>query len=152
MRRLSFAALLPFLLAFALAQPAGVTLEARVFEIAKQLRCPICVSESVAASSSQISLTMRAEIQELVQAGLSDQEILDSFTESYGDWVLLKPPRRGVHLLVWLLPVVVAAAGAAMLVAFMRRSTRAGTEEIDVSESDLERLRAVLDEEGRSGE
>lgn len=152
MRRLSFAALLPFLFAFALAQPAGVTLEARVFEIAKQLRCPICVSESVAASSSQISLTMRAEIQELVQAGLSDQEILDSFTESYGDWVLLKPPRRGVHLLVWLLPVVVAAAGAAMLVAFMRRSTRAGTEEIDVSESDLERLRAVLDEEGRSGE
>src|SRR5690625_1740495 len=133
MRRLSFAALLPFLFAFALAQPAGVTLEARVFEIAKQLRCPICVSESVAASSSQISLTMRAEIQELVQAGLSDQEILDSFTESYGDWVLLKPPRRGVHLLVWLLPVAVIAVGAVLLYSFTRRSARAGTDAGGVS-------------------
>lgn len=143
--------LLPLLLmltALAAAQEsAGVTIEARVFDIARQLRCPICVSESVAASSSQIAITMREEIQELVLVGLSDREILDSFTESYGDWVLLEPPRRGLHLLVWLLPVVVAAAGLVMLVGFMRRSTRAGNEEVTVSESDLERLRQHLKDE-----
>src|SRR5690625_5028568 len=151
MRRLLLAGLIPLLFAAALAQSGTVTLEARVFDIARQLRCPICVSESVAASSSQIALTMRGEIQALVLAGLSDEEILDSFTESYGDWVLLKPPRRGVHLLVWLLPVVVAAAGAIMLVGFLRRSTRAGTKEIDVTDSDLDRLRSVLDQEEADG-
>lgn len=144
--------LLPLLLvlsALAAAQESsGVTIEARVFDIARQLRCPICVSESVAASSSQIAITMRDEIQELVQAGLSDREILDSFTESYGDWVLLEPPRRGLHLLVWLLPAVVAVVGLVMLVGFMRRSTRAGNEEVNVSETDLERLRQHLNEEG----
>jgi len=151
-RKLLRVCLVFLLVAAAAAQSGGVTLEARVFDIGKQLRCPICVSESVAASSSQIALTMREEIQELVLAGLSDQEILDSFTESYGDWVLLKPPRRGVHLLVWLLPVAVIAVGAVLLYSFMRRSTRAGTEEIDVSESDLERLWSVLEEEKRDGQ
>lgn len=147
--------LLPLLLvlsALAAAQDAsGVTIEARVFDIARQLRCPICVSESVAASSSQIAMTMREEIQELVRAGLSDQEILASFTESYGDWVLLEPPRRGLHLLVWLLPAAVAVVGLIMLIGFMRRSTKAGNEEVNVSESDLERLRQLMKED-RPGE
>ncbi len=136
--------LLVLLLGLGMAQEAGIQVEARVFELARQLRCPICVSESVAASSSQISLTMRAEIQEMVEAGMTDQQILDSFTASYGDWILLEPPRRGLHLLVWLLPVLVAAAGAVMLIGFLRRSTRAGTEKVEVSEEDMERLRQVM--------
>lgn len=125
-------------------ETTGVTMEARVFDIARQLRCPICVSESVAASSAQISQTMRAEIQEYILAGLSDQEILDEFTAAYGDWILLEPPRRGIHLLVWLLPVIVAIAGAAMLIGFMRRSTRAAAEPVEVSDEELERLREVM--------
>ena len=144
MRRWLLPLLLLFITCLAAAQDTGVTIEARVFDLARQLRCPICVSESVAASSSQISLTMRAEIQEMVEQGLSDQEILDSFTASYGDWILLEPPRRGLHLLVWLLPVVVAGAGAVMLIGFMRRSTRAGNEKVDVSDADIERLRQVM--------
>ncbi len=148
MRRWLFTALL-LLSTLVVAQESGVTIEARVFDLARQLRCPICVSESVAASSAQISLTMRNEIQEMVLAGMSDQEILASFTESYGDWILLEPPRRGIHLLVWLLPVVVAAAGAIMLVGFLRRSTRAGTEEVTVSDEELKRLHEVMAEEGR---
>lgn len=125
-------------------ETTGVTMEARVFDIARQLRCPICVSESVAASSAQISQTMRAEIQEYILAGLSDQEILDEFTAAYGDWILLEPPRRGIHLLVWLLPVIVAIAGAAMLIGFMRRSTRAAAEPVEVSDEELKRLREVM--------
>lgn len=136
--------LLLFITCLAAAQDTGVTIEARVFDLARQLRCPICVSESVAASSSQISLTMRSEIQEMVEQGLSDQEILDSFTASYGDWILLEPPRRGLHLVVWLLPVVVAGVGAVMLIGFMRRSTRAGNEKVDVSDADIERLRQAM--------
>ena len=126
-------------------ESSGITTDARVYEIANKLRCPICVSESVAASSAEISVTMRGEIREYLQAGLTERQIMDEFTAAYGDWVLLEPPRRGVHLLVWLLPVVVAVAGAIMLYGFMRRSTRAGAEHIDVSEDELERLREEMD-------
>lgn len=141
--------LLALLLVFPLAGAAPgagdvVLIERQVFDIARQLRCPICVSESVAASSSQIAITMRQEIQELLNEGLSEAEILASFQAAYGDWILLEPPRRGLHLLVWLLPVVVAAAGAVLLYGFVRRSVKAGNEEVKVDEADLERLRHEL--------
>lgn len=145
MRRGILMLFLLFLPGIALAQDtSGVVTEAQVFDIARKLRCPICVSESVAASSAQISVTMREEIREHLRAGLSEQEIMNEFTAAYGDWVLLEPPRQGIHLLVWLLPVVVAVVGAIMLVGFMRRSTRAGAEKVDVDEEDLERLRQEM--------
>lgn len=130
----------------------GVVMEAQVFDIARKLRCPICVSESVAASSAQISVTMREEIREHLRNGLSEQQIMNEFTAAYGDWVLLEPPRQGIHLLVWLLPVVVAIAGGIMLYGFMRRAGKAGAEQVDVDEADLERLRHELnkDENGET--
>lgn len=64
MRRLILVLLL-LLPGLTLAQESsGITTDARVYEIAGKLRCPICVSESVAASSAEISVTMRGEIRE----------------------------------------------------------------------------------------
>ncbi len=146
MRRLLYLVLVALVAGFSLAQDeGGTTIERRVFEIAGKLRCPICVSESVAASSSQIAITMRQEIQEQLESGLSESQILAGFQASYGDWVLLEPPRRGVHLLVWLLPVVAGAAGLVLLIGFMKRWTRAAADVPAASEADLERVREALD-------
>jgi cytochrome c-type biogenesis protein CcmH len=142
---LCLALLAALLTGLALGQADGVTLERRVFEIARQLRCPVCVSESVAASSSQIALTMKQEIQDLVLAGRSDAEILDHFSSAYGDWIRLEPPKRGVHLLVWLLPGVVALAGVIMLAGFVRRWTRAGSVTPQVDEAGLKRVQEELE-------
>src|SRR5688572_13018433 len=82
-----------------------VELESRVFEIARQLRCPVCVSESVADSSAQLAQQMRALIQQQLEEGRSEAQIFAYFTNRYGDWIMLEPPRRGIHLVVWILPV-----------------------------------------------
>jgi cytochrome c-type biogenesis protein CcmH len=151
--------LLPVLLALAgpLVVPAAVApaqsagagqarLEARTFEIAEQLRCPVCVSESVAQSSSQISIEMRQIIQAQLEQGRGEREILAYFQERYGDWILLEPPKRGLHLLVWLLPAAAALAGLVALTLFMRRWLSASREPVDVDESDLRRVRDALSE------
>ena len=78
---------------------AAVQLQSRVFEIARQLRCPVCVSESVGDSNASIAIEMRNQIQDQLEAGRSEAEIMAFFQERYGDWILLEPPRRGVHLL-----------------------------------------------------
>jgi cytochrome c-type biogenesis protein CcmH len=121
-------------------------LEARTFEVADQLRCPVCVSESVAQSSSPISIQMRQIIQEQLEQGRSEAEILAFFQERYGDWILLEPPKRGLHLLVWLLPAVAGLAGIVALALFMRRWLRASREPIEVDEGDLRRVRDALAE------
>lgn len=160
-----FPAWLPVLLALlallaappALARSAApgseVQLQSRTFEIARQLRCPTCTSESVGDSSSTISIQMRDQIQEQLEAGRSEREILAFFQERYGDWILLEPPRRGFHLVVWLLPVIAALAGAGGLTWLFVRWTRASREPIDADEDDLARVRAaVASRSGTSGD
>lgn len=161
--RASLLALAATLLAIAPAQesaqetapPSGSTVElqSRVFDITRNLRCPTCVSESVADSNAAIAIEMRNQVQNQLEQGRSEAEILAFFQERYGDWVLLEPPRRGVHLLVWWLPGIALAAGVGGLGLLMVRWTRNAARDqaqAPPDDGDLARVRAALDEEERS--
>lgn len=132
---------------------AEVQLESRVFEIARQLRCPTCVSESVGDSNAAISIEMRQTIRAQLQEGRSEAEILAFFQERYGDWILLEPPRRGIHLVVWWLPGIALIAGLGglglLMVRWTRNARRYATEERP-DEAELARVRAALDPEESS--
>ncbi|MBI4492129.1 MAG: cytochrome c-type biogenesis protein CcmH [Chloroflexi bacterium] len=104
----------------ALADP----LDERVRQIAKQLQCPVCESVSVADSSSELAGQMRGLIRARLEAGESEQQIVQYFVERYGDQVLVEPPRRGWGLIVWWAPIAVLAAGAVVLVALLRAWVR----------------------------
>lgn len=142
------AAALTCLLALGAALAQAVQLDSRVFEIARQLRCPVCTSESVADSSVELAQQMRQIIKQQLEEGRSEQEILAFFQQRYGDWILLDPPKRGLHLLVWVLPVAAGAAGVAALVVLGRRWVERSREPVEVDPEDLARVRAEL--EGRS--
>lgn len=129
----------------ALGSAQQVEVDRRVFEIARQLRCPVCVSESVADSDAAISIEMRNLIQEQIELGSSDAEIYAFFQARYGDWILLNPPRRGIHLLVWLLPVVAALFGVGLLVWLMRRWTARSQAPVEASDSDIARVRELME-------
>ena len=78
--------------AFAGAQPqatAPVKLEQEVFNIARELRCPVCRAESAADSSSATSIEFRDIIREQLQDGQSRAQIIAYFQQKYGDWILL---------------------------------------------------------------
>ena len=139
---MAFAACLAVSYGAAIAQSGD--LDQRVFEIARQLRCPVCVSESVADSSSRVAIEMRQVIQQQLEEGRTEAEVLAFFQERYGDWILQEPPRRGIHLLVWLLPVIVAAIGIGALAWFVRRWVASGQDVPDVAEEDLARVREAL--------
>jgi cytochrome c-type biogenesis protein CcmH len=106
----------------------GAVLEARAKEIAGLLRCPVCQGLSVADSPSTMAQNMRAQVKDLAAAGYDQEQILAYFERSYGEFVRLKPPLRGVNWLVWLAPIVGLLAGAAVI-AWALRAPRA-TEEV----------------------
>jgi cytochrome c-type biogenesis protein CcmH len=130
-----------FVLAFAGTALGQVELTPEVFAIASRLRCPVCVSENVAQSASGTAEEMREIIAQQLDAGATEGEILAYFQERYGDWILLEPPRRGIFLVVWLLPAVVAAVLVAGLAILARRWMRNGRAPIDVDEAYLQQLR-----------
>jgi cytochrome c-type biogenesis protein CcmH len=83
----------------------------RTMALAHQLRCPVCQGLSVADSSSEAALGMKARIRELVALGYTDAQIHDYFVDRYSTWILLAPPNR----MLWALPVGVGALALGVL-------------------------------------
>jgi cytochrome c-type biogenesis protein CcmH len=131
---------------------AEVDLAPRVFEVASRLRCPVCVSESVAQSASETSVRMREIIAEKLEAGESEAEILDYFQARYGDWILLEPPRRGIYLVVWIVPAVAVVLVLGVLGYYVRRWTRRGEETIEADAGYLDRVRRSMEPAATSGD
>jgi len=97
----------------------------RAHDIATEIRCPTCRGLSAADSDAPAAQAIRDDILRRVQAGQSPSEIRGYLESRYGAEILLKPERRGVASLVWILPVVVlVAALAGMVLAFRRWRSR----------------------------
>jgi len=103
------------------------SLEARTQRLASSLRCPTCAGASIADSPAVIAAQMRAILVERLNAGDGDQDVRDYFVARYGRWILLDPPTSGIDSLLWLVPAVVIAAGAGLVVVQVRpRSATVG--------------------------
>jgi cytochrome c-type biogenesis protein CcmH len=103
---------------------SGSALEARTEEVGGLLRCPVCQGLSVADSPADMAVSMKAQVKDLLARGYDQEQILAYFENSYGEFVRLEPPLRGVNWLVWVLPVLALAAGVGVL-ALVLRSRRA---------------------------
>jgi cytochrome c-type biogenesis protein CcmH len=118
------AAVLVVALAIGTRSGGRLTVSQRVHHIASQIKCPVCEGQSAADSDSAPSRAIRDEIQQRVQAGQSDGQILDYLVGRYPGSRLL-PQARGVGLIVWVLPVLaVGGAVVGLLLAFARWRAR----------------------------
>ena len=121
--------------------------ERRVKEVASNLRCPVCQGLSILDSPSELAQDMVRLVREQVAAGKTKAAIESVFVQSYGEWVLLKPPARGANLAVWLGPFLLLFAGGVVLYVAVRRWVRRGGEAMAAptgTAADLAERREVL--------
>jgi cytochrome c-type biogenesis protein CcmH len=104
---------------------SGAALDARTEEVGGLLRCPVCQGLSVSASPSSMAANMKAEVRTLLAAGYTEDQVLAYFERSYGEFVRLKPPLRGVNWLVWLGPLAALLTGGAVVTLVLRRAAAA---------------------------
>jgi cytochrome c-type biogenesis protein CcmH/NrfF len=90
---------------------SGVGLDVTTKEVASLLRCPVCQGLSVWDSPATMAVNMKQQVRELLADGYDQHQVLRYFESSYGEFVLLAPPTKGIGLLVWALPVVLTIAG-----------------------------------------
>lgn len=115
-----------FLLAMILGAPqgqplSGPALDQRTQEVASLLRCPVCQGMSVADSPSTVALDMKHQVRDMLAKGYTQEQILASFEQSYGGFVLEKPKNPWV----WILPIVVLIIGAIVVVTTAKRLSAA---------------------------
>ena len=97
--------------------------EARFHKLTAELRCVMCQNQSLADSNAQIALELRREVLDLIRAGKSDAQVKDHLVQRYGEFVLYKPRVEGRTWLLWLGPALILLAGAALVVALVRRKS-----------------------------
>ncbi len=102
--------------------------ETRIRQLEEKLRCLVCQNQSLADSGAELAGDLRREVREQVQAGRSDDEIIQFLVQRYGDFVLYEPPFKASTALLWIGPFALLAAAAAFLVAALRRRRNAPEE------------------------
>ena len=113
---------------------ADPALEARMLAITAELRCLVCQNQTIADSHADLAVDLRQQVREMLQKGMSNQQITDYMTERYGDFVLYKPPFKASTALLWVGPGVLLVAGLTMLVLILRRRSRMPAEQFDPDE------------------
>ena len=102
------------------------TLDEQAQAIFPLLMCPVCPSETIDQSQTQIAREMRDIVRQKLAEGQTQQQILDYFSapERYGIGILAAPPASGFNTLVWVFPPILllgAAAGFYFILKSMRQ-------------------------------
>ncbi len=145
-------ALLP---ALALAQNEATLLEPvaettysedRFIELSKELRCLVCQNQTLADSDADLAKDMRNEVRKQMDAGLTDQQIIDYLVERYGDFVRYRPPMKSSTVLLWTGPFVLLLIGLIFMFRALRGRRAAEPEDATMESAQTEKLQKLLNE------
>jgi cytochrome c-type biogenesis protein CcmH len=95
--------------------------ETRARELSKQLRCMVCQNQSIDDSDAPLARDLRILVRERLQAGDSNQQVLDFLVQRYGEFVLLRPRLHWRTALLWLAPALLLIGGGLVLFLVARR-------------------------------
>jgi cytochrome c-type biogenesis protein CcmH len=88
----------------------------------------VCQNQSIDDSDAPLARDLRVLVRERLQAGDSNNQVLDFLVDRYGEFVLLRPRLHWRTSLLWLAPPALLIGGAIALFVFARRRGRIGTE------------------------
>src|SRR5438105_3782261 len=120
---------------------SDAALEARARTLSKELRCMVCQNQSIDDSDAPLARDLRILVRERLQAGDTDQHVIDYLTARYGDFVLLRPRFSSRTAALWLTPLGVLVIGGLGLVMIWRRRANA---EANLTPEEEVRLAEIL--------
>jgi len=108
------------------AQPVAQNpaIEARMMVLAAELRCLVCQNQTIADSHSGLAEDLRQQIREMLERGMTDEQVLSFMSERYGDFVLYKPPFKTSTALLWAGPPLLLLLALLGLYAVLRQRQR----------------------------
>ena len=158
MRRLIF----PLLALLVLALPAHAVQpdevlkdpaqEARARDLSRELRCMVCQNQSIDDSDAPLAKDLRILVRERIEAGDSNQQVLDYLVARYGEFVLMRPTWHGANAILWIAPFGVLVVGGLAMIVYARRRARRVVPSSKLSADEEEKLRDLLEKPGSEPE
>jgi cytochrome c-type biogenesis protein CcmH len=120
------------------------SLELRYRALSIELRCPKCQNQNIADSNAPIAQDLRKLLYKQLEAGATDDEILDYMVSRYGEFVRYKPRFEGVTLLLWLMPILLLLGAVGLLAAIFRGSAKSAVAADEISTQEQVHLDELL--------
>lgn len=124
--------------------PADPATEARLKDLAQELRCLVCQNQTIADSSADLAVDLRRVVRAQILEGKSDGDIKGYLVARYGDFVLYKPPVQGNTTLLWFGPFGFLFAGTGVWWLLGRRRA-AMVSAYAISAEDERKAKALLE-------
>ena len=118
-------------------------LELRYKALSQELRCPKCQNQNIADSNAPISRDLRAIVHEQLEAGATDEEIIEFLVDRYGEFVRYRQGMDSNTLWFWAAPIILLIMAVAVVVTQIR--TDRDRQTISSNAESANRLRAKFD-------
>ena len=109
--------------------PADAALEKRVLKLSEELRCLVCQNQTIADSNADLAVDLKNQVREQLRQGKSEDDIIKYMVARYGDFVLYRPPVKGITAVLWFGPLLLVVAGLAGLMLYLRKRRSMATED-----------------------
>ena len=118
-------------------------LELRYKALSQELRCPKCQNQNIADSNAAISRDLRAIVHEQLEAGATDEEIVNFLVDRYGEFVRYRPGLDSNTLWLWSAPVILFVMAIAVVLLQIRKDRDGQT--VSSNAARASKLRAKFD-------
>ena len=93
-------------------------------EIQKNLRCLVCQGQSISDSNSDFAQTIKMVVDDLINEGLTEEEIYSFMSDKYGEWIVFKPQLNVQNLLLWILPYMALILGGFFIIKLFKKKIK----------------------------
>ena len=118
--------------------------EQRYKNLINEFRCVVCQNQNIADSNAALAKDLRKQVYKMINAGKSDDEIMEFMVTRYGDFVLYRPQFNSMTFLLWVGPFIIFIIGLYILISFIRQ--RKEVVITDLSNTDKEKLKQLLED------
>ena len=122
-RNIALALCVTLLLSCASIEPE-TSLESRAVNLDQRLICPVCPSETIDQSQTELALQMRKVVRGKLQDGYTDKQVEEYFVDRYGERVLASPSSSGLGLMVWIFTPFAVSIGLIVFFLVLREMRR----------------------------
>ena len=117
----------------------------RYQQLIEELRCLVCQNQNLADSHADLAQDLRTEIYNMIEAGQSNEEIIEFLVARYGEFVLYRPPLAGYTALLWFGPFLLLIVA---LVIVYRQARSKRPVDISISETQQAELDKLMKQQG----
>ena len=93
-------------------------------ELQKNLRCLVCQGQSISDSNSDFAQTIKMVVDDLINEGLTEEEIYSFMSDKYGEWIVFKPQLNIQNSLLWILPYIALILGGFFIIKLFNKKNK----------------------------